>query len=322
MNRHEFQQVARQFRAGRISLNELTDRVLPEQDPTKPAGNSEPAGLPQMPARRKESHKHDYGRVVVVAGSSGMAGAATLTGLAALRSGAGIVTVATARSCQQVIAGFHPVLMTVSLPNNDDGKIDITSWAGLHELIGDVECLAFGPGLGRSSQLEQLAREVFRKATCPVVMDADGLNNLGADFDWPSGDYPRILTPHPGELRRLVRTVQGTRKDLEYAASELASRTGCIVLLKGNRTLVTDGRRLRHNTTGNPGMATAGSGDVLTGVIAALIGQGLEAWDAAVLGCHVHGAAGDLAASRKGPLGMIATDMIDSLPETLKTYCG
>ncbi len=317
MNRHQFQFAARQFRAGKIHLNDFTDQVFGKSLPDR--GTDQPSidSLPALPDRAADSHKGDYGRILVIAGSRGMAGAAALTGLAALRGGAGLVTIATARSCQAVVAGFHPAIMTVGLRDDQDGRIAVESWAELAESVPEFDCLAIGPGLGISAKLQGLMRDVFRNAPRLAVIDADGLNNLGIDFDWPTPVFDRVLTPHPGELRRLVRTADNDRATLERDARQLALRLPGAIVLKGHHSLVTDGHRSRHNPTGNPGMATAGSGDVLTGIIAALAGQGLDAWGAAVLGCLVHGAAGDRAAGEKGQPGTIATDIIDSLPAVL-----
>ena len=318
MNRHQFQAAARKFRAGKISLNEFTDQVLGAV--ASDAGASPPTGpVPALPVRDPDTHKGSYGRIAIVAGSRPMAGAAGLTAIAALRSGAGLVTVATAASCQPTVAGFHPAIMTVPLPDDSAGRISIDSLAGLYEHLPAHDCLAIGPGLGASDTLRQLVSEVFRRAAGPVVIDADGLNNLGNDFETADSGYARILTPHPGELGRLVSLSSDDRSHMEDKAAELAAQTGGIVVLKGHRSLIADPTRRQHNETGNAGMATAGSGDVLTGVVAALIGQGLGGWEAAVAGCHVHGAAGDLAAGKLGLPGLVATDIIEALPAALQS---
>ncbi len=277
--------------------------------------------IPVLPPRTDDSHKGDYGRVVIVAGSVGMAGAAALAGMSALRSGAGLVTVATAKSCQDVVAGFHPALMTVGLPADDSGRISVDSYAALQTHVPAADCLAIGPGMGQSSELHNLLADVYAAAELPVVIDADGLNNLsgrlasqnaGLESIAPLG--PRVLTPHPGEFRRFLSEPGGDRPALELAAQRLASAAVTIVL-KGFQSMITGGGHSAHNLTGNPGMATAGSGDVLTGIIAALIGQGLSIFDACVLACHVHGLAGDLAKLQVGEVGLVATDLIDQLPE-------
>ncbi len=321
MNPHQFQYVARQFRAGKISLNEFTNQVF-EQESVAQAAPGEPllaeTLLNQLRQRRVDSHKGDYGRVLIVAGSRGMAGAAALAGMAALRCGAGLVTVATADACQPTVAGFHPAVMTLGLPSDADGRIAITSYRKLCKHVPAHDCIAIGPGLGVSPALQELLADIVNQAVAPLVVDADGLNNLGGGFDSSSrGPCPRVLTPHPGELTRLVPGTDSHREQQEKAASLLAAKSSSVVVLKGHRTLVTDGEQALHNETGNPGMATAGCGDVLTGMIAALIGQGLSTWEAAVLGCNLHGSAGDSAAKIKSQVALVATDIIDALPAVL-----
>jgi NAD(P)H-hydrate epimerase len=319
MNRHQFQIAARQFRAGKISLADFTDRVLsPAGDPAT-GDSSADDPLPQIPRRRIDSHKGSYGHVLVIAGSRGMAGAAALAGIAALRSGAGLVTVATARSVQMVVSGFHPAMMTIGLDEDTHGRIALESWDKLAMKVPRADCLAIGPGMGTSPELRELVRDIFAHAGLPAVLDADALNNLGPDVSRPATGHGRILTPHPGELNRLLGQSLKARDELEASATGLAGRWGCVTILKGHGSLVTDGRISRRNSTGNPGMATAGAGDVLTGIVASLIGQGLGAWQAAVLGCHLHGLAGDCAVAQLGLHGLVATDIIDFVPTALNS---
>lgn len=315
MNRHEFQEAARRFRAGKISLADFTDLACAKSESGDRGGNSP---VPPVPARRPDSHKGDYGHVVVIAGSRGMAGAAALSAVAALRAGAGRVTVATARSAQDTVAGFNPAIMTVGLDEDAAGRILLESWKQLVGRIPAADCLVVGPGLGSSAELRELVTDIFLAARIPAVVDADGLNNI--DWQRISGPVtaPRVLTPHPGELRRIVPGLSTDRKTLESAATRLAADLACAVVLKGHKSMICDGSAMVHNVTGNPGMATAGSGDVLSGVIAAWIGQGLNSFDAAQLGCHVHGAAGDLAAGRIGTHGMTAVDIMEMLPHAIR----
>lgn len=316
MNRHRFQQAARQFRAGKLSLDEFTSRVFPQ--PESAAPSADPARLPALPVRRAESHKHDYGHVAVIAGSRGMAGAAALAGMAALRGGAGLVTVATPASCQDVVAGFHPALMTAGLAEDGEGRIALSRLSGLPQSVVNADCLAVGPGLGQSPALQSLLGQIWREAPQTAVLDADGLNNLSgfAPDPGPAGG-PRILTPHPGEFRRLfpVAGDPADRAALAALAVDRAAAWNAVLVLKGHHSLVTDGRQQITNRTGNPGMATAGSGDVLTGLVAAITAQGLSAWEAAVLGCHWHGVAGDRAARQHGQAGLLATDIIHCLTD-------
>ena len=270
--------------------------------------------LPRLPSRKSESHKGDYGRVLLVGGSANMSGAIALSGIAALRSGAGLVTVATANVCQSVVAGHHPALMTMGLDDDENGLIRVPDLKQLERELPKADCLAFGPGIGQSSALQQLTRDVFQHCELPVVLDADGLNNLGQSVTGvPAG--PRVLTPHPGELQRMIPDCGPDRQAWEQSARSFAEKHNCVVVLKGHRTWIVGLSNSEHNATGNPGMATAGSGDVLTGMIAALLAQGLSDFDAAVLGCHVHGLAGDLAAKRFGMTSLIATDLIEFLPQ-------
>lgn len=271
--------------------------------------------LPSLPRRALDSHKGTFGKVAVVAGSRGMSGAAVLVGSAALRAGAGLVRVAVPSDIQSVVAAGNPCYTTIGLPCDAAGRLlPEPEWVAALEADNDV--LAVGPGLGRSTALKQVVRRLLQTSQRPLVLDADGLTNIA---DEPAllarRSAPTILTPHPGEFAQLLRTdtatVQGQRQTL---AVEFARQHGVVVLLKGHRTLVTDGRRLYENRTGNPGMATGGSGDVLTGIIAALVGQGLEAFVAAQLGAYVHGLAGDLARRDVGEVGLIASDLLTWLP--------
>jgi ADP-dependent NAD(P)H-hydrate dehydratase len=271
--------------------------------------------LPKLPPRRDDAHKGDFGTALIVGGSRGMTGAAALAGMAALRGGAGRVRVAVPEPCLESVAGFEPSYMTAPLPADADGRIVFGALDRIVALAATATVVACGPGMGRSPDLDLLVAELYCTLPRPMVLDADALNALATVPDalaQPGG--PRILTPHPGEFARLVGRKLDTRAQIE-AAVELAARCGIVVVLKGHRTLTTDGVRRAENTTGNPGMATGGAGDVLTGLIAALICQGLLPLDAARLGVHLHGLAGDLAAEELGQVSLIAGDLIDYLPE-------
>lgn len=270
-----------------------------------------------LPPRKQYSHKGDYGRALLIGGSRGMSGAVGLAGLATLRSGAGLVKLAVPDVCLDLVASFEPAYMTVPLPNDTAGRIALLAEQELPSLIEAATCLACGPGLGRSSDLDQLVAKLYTSVAKPMVIDADALNALAAQagvLEQPGG--PRILTPHPGEFRRLVQadSQDDSTNSLEEQAVDLANRCGIVVVLKGHQTLITDGQMREQNATGNPGMATGGSGDVLTGVITALVCQGLAPLDAAVFGTYVHGLAGDLAAAELGEVSLIASDLIDFLP--------
>ncbi len=275
--------------------------------------------LPRLPQRRDESHKGDYGRVLIVAGSRGMTGAAALSGMGALRSGAGLVYLAVPRSCQATVATFDPGYLTVPLEEDADGRIADRAMTDLCQWSQRVDVAAFGPGLGRGEGVRNVVAECYRRWSCPLVVDADGLNALASlPGVLPHHAGPRILTPHPGEFRRLTGGEEQEGQD-ESSAVAFAARHNVVLVLKGHRTLVTDGERVVRNETGNPGMATGGTGDVLTGVIAALVGQGMPPFDAARLGVHVHGLAGDLQAESLGQVALVARDLVDGLSRAWKT---
>jgi NAD(P)H-hydrate epimerase len=249
-----------------------------------------------------------------------MAGAIALAGLATLRSGAGLVTLAVPGFVQELVASFEASYMTRGLVD-EDGRLAAPAADSILELAEGATVIAVGPGLGRDPALTTLVAKLYRKIEKPMVVDADGLFALAQTvglLDKPAG--PRILTPHPGEFERL------THERLEddgrvAAAANLALRDSSgqtVVLLKGHETIVTDGRRFSVNHTGNPGMATGGAGDVLTGVITALLCQGLAPFEAARLGAYVHGLAGDLAAEERGQVSLIASDLIEYLPQAFR----
>lgn len=335
-NSHQFQQAAKQFRAGRISLKEFTDLVFSHsstqksiEEPGKRESQATESGkqpenaqqrLTQIRQRPRDSHKGDFGRVVAIGGSAGMAGAISLTGLASLRSGSGLVKVVLPENIQATVATLSPCLMTVGCPA-DAGFFHRSAKKLLEENAIWADAVALGPGLGRSESLESILNRLYPAVEQPMVVDADGLNVLvDAGIDLSKHEGQRILTPHPGEFQRLVGTKITNRVEMEKAAKQLAESSSVIIVLKGNRTYVTDGSCEHRNETGNPGMATAGSGDVLTGVITSLVGQGLPAFDAAVLGVHIHGIAGDFAAEAVGETSLIATDIVEYLPVAFKKH--
>jgi NAD(P)H-hydrate epimerase len=275
--------------------------------------------LPRLAPRKPDSHKGDFGLALVVGGSRGMTGAVTMAGLSALRGGAGLVRLAVPDVCLDVAAGFEPSYMSVALPSDRAGRIAISAREKILAQSQTATVVAYGPGTGRSLGLGVLVAWLYQHLAKPMIIDADGLTALAARPEVlvkPGG--PRILTPHPGEFARLI----GMKLDGEQrnrAAVELAARCGIVVVLKGHRTWITDGRRRAVNTTGNPGMATGGSGDVLTGLIAALACQGLAPYEAARLGVYLHGLSGDLAAEELGQVSMIASDLVRYLPQALQT---
>ncbi len=276
--------------------------------------------LPALPPRTEESNKGNFGRVLVIAGSRGMSGAAALCASAALRGGAGLVYVAVPTEILPIVAGANLCYLTMPLPQDENGCLASTAEAELLALAHGKDVVALGPGLGRSAALTALIAVLLAKLSVPLVLDADGLNVLEQQTDrLRSRPAPSILTPHPGEFARLLgtdtTTVQSQRQDL---AVRFAAEHSVVLVLKGHGSIVTDGRRVYHNTTGNPGMATGGTGDVLTGLIAALLGQGLEPFAAAQLGVHLHGLAGDLARDEVGEVSLIASDLLHYLPRTFR----
>lgn len=279
--------------------------------------------LPKLPARPADAHKGLFGRVAVIAGSRGMTGAACLSGVAALRSGAGLVTVASAASVIPVIAAYEPSYMTVSLREDEDGRIGGASLATIVSLLLSSKAGVIGPGLGRSNQLNDIVVNVYRRTPVPMVIDADGLNvlaNSGQDITKSNLAGYRVLTPHPGEFARLTgKTTVEIAADRENLAWEFAKTHGVVLVLKGAGTVITNGERLAINTTGNSGMATGGTGDVLTGIIAGLLSQGMDPFSAAQLGVHLHGLAGDLAAEELSQPALIASDLLKYLGRAWKT---
>lgn len=280
-------------------------------------GLSREMGL-HLRIRPSESHKGDFGRVLAIGGSEGMSGAISLTGLAALRSGSGLVRVAVPEMIQGLVAASNPCLMTIGCLADGDVFHGASEGALAHHARW-ADVVALGPGMGRGEPQKWIVPKLYSDIEQPMIVDADGLNSLAdAEVDLAAHDGQRILTPHPGEFRRLIGSKITRRDELENAAIELAATANVIVVLKGKGTLVTDGKQSFRNDTGNPGMATAGSGDVLTGVITSLVGQGLPAYDACCVGVNVHGVAGDFAAESVGETSLIATDIVAHLASAFK----
>lgn len=277
--------------------------------------------VPRLPPRWSGGHKGTYGRVLVVAGSRGMSGAAVLSASAALRGGAGLVRLAVPAEILPIVATANPCYTTAALPQ-EDGRLSAQALPPLLELVRGSSAVAIGPGLGQSPELSAILCAVLEQTTEPLVLDADALNVLRDHQDsLARHGGPVVLTPHPGEFARLTgldaAAIQAERREraVAYAAAHRV-----ILVLKGHATVVTDGRLVFLNPTGNPGMATGGSGDVLTGLIAALLGQGLEAFTAALLGVYLHGLAGDLARDDLGEVSLIASDLLHYLPAAFRRH--
>lgn len=279
-------------------------------------------------ARDPNTHKGDYGRVLVVAGSVGMTGAAALAAEAALRAGAGLVTLACPAGTWQVLATQLREVMVSPVGPAGGGSWTVEAASGVESLAAGMSpdglAVAMGPGMGRSDGARACVRRLVRSLAGALVLDADGL----VAFEGTAGALarrtcPTVLTPHPGEAARLVGPFDGRDEEARRrAAADLARTCGATVVLKGHRTLVADRERCEVNETGNPGMATGGAGDVLTGVIAGFLAMGIAPFDAARWGAHVHGRAGDLAAREAGQTALVAGDILRHLPAALREIAG
>jgi ADP-dependent NAD(P)H-hydrate dehydratase / NAD(P)H-hydrate epimerase len=272
--------------------------------------------------RKKTAHKGSYGHTLIIAGSCGKSGAAAMAANSAMRSGAGLVTLAVPCCIHPVVELKTTEAMTVPLKETPGGTLALKSLAELRELLAGKEAVAIGPGLGLHEETKKVAREIVSTAGVPLVIDADAINAVAEDLSClkASASPALILTPHPGEMARLTGvSITEIESDRIKAAGSFARGHNCHLLLKGARTVIAapDGR-VAINGSGNPGMASGGMGDVLTGVIAALLGQGYEPFDACCLGAFCHGFSGDMAEEEKGEIGMIATDVQELLPYVFK----
>ncbi|MGR6835251.1 NAD(P)H-hydrate dehydratase [Syntrophomonas erecta] len=278
---------------------------------------------PLLVPRSPESHKGTYGHVLVIGGSLGLTGAVFMASYAALRSGAGLVTAALPESVQPVVEAGLIEVMTTPLAETSQGAIALEALPALENLLGTASVCAIGPGMSRYGEAKAVVRFVLEKSGIPVVIDADGLNALQDDISvLKDRQVPVILTPHPGEMARLCgKSIEEVQDNRIQIAADFATTWGITLVLKGNKTVIaTPGGELYINISGNPGMATAGSGDVLCGIITGLIAQGLKPVWAAVAGVYLHGLAGDYAAEAKGQRGLIAGDLIQFLPEALLSF--
>ncbi len=270
-----------------------------------------------FPKRQADSHKGTYGTLLTVCGSYGMVGAALLSAKGALRSGVGLVACATPRSAYEVMACALPEAVFVPLPETE-GKLNGEAPFALRRWQKKANALLIGCGLGQSESVIQAVHALLAETTVPVIVDADGINALAAHtIEREADDIPWILTPHPAEMARLLGcSVEEVQRDREQAAVTAARCYRAIVVLKGHRTVVADQQGVQYvNETGNAGMATAGSGDVLAGMIGAFVAQGIPPLQAAISGVYLHGAAGDRAAARSSQHSLLASDIIDGLPE-------
>jgi len=271
--------------------------------------------LELLPDRDPWGHKGTFGKLLLLCGSREFTGAAYLAAMGALRSGAGLTFLGVPESIYAIEAVKLNEPVVFPLPDRD-GKL---SWEAIPDILRrlpNMDAVLIGPGLGQSEDTFEVVKAVLEKAECPVVLDADGINVIAQHKDILRGRRAvTILTPHDGEFARIGGSIGQDRMD---AAMLLANDLGCIVLLKGHETCITDGESCYLNQTGNPGMAVGGSGDVLAGILVSLLGQGIAPLEAAAAAAWFHGAAGDICAKEIGQYGMLPTDMINVLPRLLK----
>lgn len=274
-----------------------------------------------LPQRYPDSHKGDYGRVLVLAGSVGFSGAAYLCSQGALRIGAGLVTLGVPESLNEVMEVKLTEVMTKPLPETKEKTLSLRGENVILDLVKRFDVLALGPGLSTNQETKELVRRLITKVSIPLVIDADGLNALAESVGVINKvKAPLILTPHPGELARLLKvTIEEVQSKRIEMAKRAAERLGVILVLKGARTIIAcPSGEVFINPTGNAGMASGGTGDVLTGMIAGLLGQGLKPLQASLAGVYLHGLAADLRVKRVGELSLIATDLLDALPEAVR----
>ena len=268
-----------------------------------------------LPDRDPYAHKGKFGKILLLCGSVGYTGAAALASMGALRSGAGLVFLGVPESIYAIEAVKLTEAIVFPLPD-EGGKLSAGAIPEILNRLPNMDAVLIGPGLGQSEGTFEVTKAVLQHGSCPVVLDADGINVMAAHKDILRGRTASvILTPHDGEFARLGGVIAEERTK---AAEEMARDLGCIMLLKGHRTVITDGKTTYINRTGNPGMAVGGSGDVLSGIIVSLLGQGIAPLEAAACGSWLHGAAGDICAGEMGQYGMLPSDMVAVLPRLLK----
>jgi NAD(P)H-hydrate epimerase len=280
-----------------------------------------PLGL--LAPRADDAHKGDAGRVFILAGSKGLSGAAALCARGALRVGAGLVTVGLPKSLHDPMVEKLTEAMMHPLPETAEGSLSTAAVPEAMSRIAKADAVAIGPGLSQHPQTQEFVRRLLPQVIKPLVVDADGLNALAEDLTvLKQRTRPCILTPHPGEMGRLARlSTEAVQRDRERLAQAFATGHRVVLVLKGHHTIVADvDGTLYVNETGNPGMATGGCGDVLTGMITGLLAQQLSLFDAARLGVYLHGLAGDVAAKERGEIGLIASDVADRIPLAIRHY--
>ena len=266
------------------------------------------------PPRNQNTHKGDYGKILLLCGAEGYTGAPALAAKAALRTGAGLIFLGVPRSVYPIVASKLDAPMVFPLPDRE-GKLSLDALPFILEKLEQADACLVGPGLGRSEELDTLIPQIVQNCKCPLVLDADGINAMAAHKDVLRGAAcPIVLTPHEGEFGRLTAAVEENRIS---GAAVLAKELNAVILRKGHETVITSGDMTYVNRTGNASMATGGSGDVLSGILTALLGQGVSPLEAAATAAWLHGTAGDLAAARLGQYAMGPNDLLEALPQLL-----
>ena len=269
-----------------------------------------------FPVRKRDTHKGDYGKVLLLCGSEGLTGAARLAAKAALRTGSGLVYLGVPEKIYPIVAAASGSEIVFPLPCDGAGRLCMASLPVITERLPEMDAVLLGPGLGRSEELTRLVQAVLSACRAPLVLDADGINAIAPHIDVLRGcACPVILTPHDGEFLRMGGDPKAADRTQE--AMRLANRTRAVLLLKGSRTIITDGLNVYVNHTGNPGLATGGSGDILAGMLASLLGQHIMPLEAAAAAAWLHGAAADLAAHELGEYGMVPEDLLLRIPRLL-----
>lgn len=271
---------------------------------------------------KSNAHKNDFGHILILAGSRNMVGAAALTSLSAMRSGAGLVTIGIPESLNSVVQKkISSVIMTLSLRETGEQTLGLNAYSQIKRKLNAFDVIAIGPGLSVNKDAQKLICKIVAVMAKPMVIDADALNAIAKNISiLKKNKVVKVLTPHPGEMARLTGLKKNfIEKNRQKVAKDFARKHNCVLLLKGHQTVVASPTgEIYINKTGNPGMATAGSGDVLTGMIAAFLAQGLSGFEAAKWGSYLHGKAGDLAAKEKTKASMIATDITTNIPKAFK----
>lgn len=276
--------------------------------------------ISKIKPRQKDSHKGNYGHVFILAGSVGMTGAAYLASQAAILSGSGLVTLGIPSSLNAIMETKLTEVMTLPLQETSEQSLSLSCEKRVIDFVQRCDAVVIGPGISRNPDTQKLVRNLVSKIAKPIILDADGINAYSeAPADLKKRGDPLVMTPHPGEMSRISGiTTQEIQKDREETAKKFAAEFNAIIVLKGFRTVVAGDKMVYINESGNPGMATGGAGDVLGGMIASLIGQGLTPFGAAKLASYVHGVAGDMAMREHGEISLIASDILHKLPLAFK----